>query len=128
MVDGRTARRSHSRKKGHLENRIREVIEMHLFDDGATEEKALCGADTSDDNRRSVKCYLEDRLHGAWGGTVCVGCKALAVPFAASLTQELEDESLLEEEEERRKLTVTISTETGQETAERLNEGSVIHV
>ena len=37
----------------------REVIEMHLFDDDAAEEKALCEADTSDDNRRSVKFYLE---------------------------------------------------------------------
>ena len=53
--------------------RRREMIEMHLFDDDAAEEKALCEADTSDDDRRSAMCYLEDRLHGAWVGTVCEG-------------------------------------------------------
>ena len=31
-----------------------EVVEMHLFDTDATEEKVLCGANTSADDRRDV--------------------------------------------------------------------------
>ena len=90
----------------------REVIEMHLFDDDAAEEKALCEADTSDDNRRSVKFYLEDRLHGPWVGAVCEGCKVRAMPFAVKLAQDLEDEGLLDEAEEYSQLAETLSKET----------------
>ena len=93
--------------------RRREVIEMHLFDDDAAEEKALCGADTSDDNRRSAMYYLEDRLHGAWVGTVCEGCKERAAPFALNLAQDLEDEGLPDEAAEYRELAETISGESG---------------
>ena len=41
-----------------------ESTESHLFDTDATEEKALCGADTSAAYRRAVGGYLESRLYG----------------------------------------------------------------
>ena len=66
-------------------DRRREVIEMHLFDDGAAEENALCEAGTSADDRRGMSGYLRDRFYGVWVGTVCEACKALAVPLAANL-------------------------------------------
>ena len=61
-----------------------ESTEFHLFDTDATEEKALCGADTSADYRRGVNCCLEDRLDGNWIGTVCEGCKSVAASFAVN--------------------------------------------
>ena len=93
--------------------RRREVIEMHLFDDDAAEENALCEADASDDDRRSAMCYLDDRLRGAWVGTVCQGCKERAAPFAVNLAQDLEDEGLPDEAAEYRELAETISGESG---------------
>ena len=93
-------------------NRRREVIEMHLFDDDAAEEKALCEADTSDDTRRSAMCYLEDRLHGARVGSVCERCKVLAIPFAVKVAKDLEAEGLLDEAEEYRQLAEKLQRET----------------
>ena len=57
-----------------------EMMEMHLFDNNARKENALCGADTSGDDLRDVNGYLEGcaafRL-----AAVCKGCKTLAVPL-----------------------------------------------
>ena len=94
-------------------NRRYEVGEMHLFDTDAREEKALCGVDTSADDRRGVNGYLEDRLYAVSVGVVCEGCKALAVPFAVNLTRDLEAEGRLDEAEEYRKLADTLLQETG---------------
>ena len=58
-------------------------------------------------------CYLEDRLHGAGVGTVCEGCKALAIPFAVNLAQDLESEGLLDEAAEYLELVETLLRETG---------------
>ncbi len=61
-------------------NGIHEMMEMHLFDDNARKENALCEADTSADELRSVDGYLDDRLYGSSVGTVCEGCKVLRRP------------------------------------------------
>ena len=90
-----------------------ESTESHLFDTDATEEKALCGADTSAAYRRAVGGYLESRLYGLSVGTLCEGCKAQAVPFAANLTRDLEAEGLVEEADEYRQLANTLLRETG---------------
>ena len=90
-----------------------EVREMHLFDTDAREEKALCGVDTSADDRKGVDGYLEDRLYGVSVGTVCERCKALAVPFAVNLITDMEAEGLLDEAEEYRQLADTLLRETG---------------
>ena len=92
--------------------RRREFMEIHLFDDNAAEERALCGADTSDDCIRSVKFYLEDRLHGADVGTVCEGCKKRAVPLAQAIAQDPEAEGLLDDAAEYRELVATLLRET----------------
>ena len=94
-------------------NKRREVIEMHLFDDDAAEEKARCEADTSHDTRRSAMCYLEDRLHGARVGVVCERCKVLAIPFAVKTSRDLEDDGLQDEVEEYRRLADALLRETG---------------
>ena len=94
-------------------NRRREVMEMHLFDTDAREEKALCEVDTSADDRRGVNGYLEDRLYGPSVGTVCEGCKALSVPFALNITRDLEAEGLLDEADKYRQLADTLLRETG---------------
>ena len=39
-------------------NRMYEVMEMHLFDENESRESALCGAASSADGRRSVNGYL----------------------------------------------------------------------
>ena len=71
-------------------NRRYEMMEMHLFDIDDREEKALCGQDTSVDDRTGVDYYLERRKDGLPVGTVCERCKALTVPFAVNHCQELE--------------------------------------
>ncbi len=90
-----------------------QMIEMHLFDDDAPEEKALCGADASDDYIRSAMCYLEDRFRGSDVGAVCEGCKGLAIPFAANLAQDLEAGELLASAAEYREVVETLLRETG---------------
>ena len=90
-----------------------EVREMHLFDTDAREEMALCGVETSADERRGANGYLESRLYGLWAGTICKGCKALSVPFALNITRDLEAEGLLDEAHEYRQLADTLLQETG---------------
>ena len=90
-----------------------EVREMHLFDTDATEEEALCGAETSADDRRGVNGYLEDRLDGNWIGTVCEGCKSVAAPFAVNRSRDLEAGDPLDKAEEYRQLAETLLRETG---------------
>ena len=63
-----------------------ELQEMHLFDEDADEEKALCGAETSH-NVRSVKYYLEDRVHGLRVRSTCQECKVLAMPLAEEIIE-----------------------------------------
>ena len=61
----------------------------------------------------SVDYYLERRKDGLEVGTVCEACKALAVPFAMSLTRDLEAEGWLDEADEHRQLADTLLRETG---------------
>ena len=44
---------------------------MHLFDEDAGRERALCGAASAADGRRTPSGYLEYRLGGHWVGSVC---------------------------------------------------------
>ena len=67
-----------------------ETWEQHLFDTDAREEEALCGVDTSADDRIGVDYYVDSRKNGLPVGTVCEGCKALAVPYAVNLIRDLE--------------------------------------
>ena len=88
------------------------VTEMHLFDDDAAEEEALCQGEAAVDYIRSAMCYLEDRLHGTQVGLVCEGCKERAIPFAVTLAKDLETEGLMDEAEEYRQLVETLERET----------------
>lgn len=85
-----------------------EVMEMHLFDSEAAEEKALCGEDSSSIERMSVGYYLEERLCGRPVGAVCERCKTLAMPLAEDIieemAQDLEDEGRLGDAEDCRGL------------------------
>ena len=88
-------------------------MEMHLFDENAARERALCGADASTDDLRGVNGYLEDRLYGNPVGVVCEGCKSRAAPFAVELSRDLEAEGLPEEAEEYREIARMLWKETG---------------
>lgn len=92
-----------------------EVVVMGLFDPNADEEKALCGEDSSANDRMGVDYYLEQRRDGLEVGTVCEACKALAVPFAIGLARDLEAEGRLKEADEHRQLAGTLLRETGLE-------------
>lgn len=85
-----------------------EVMEMHLFDAEAAEEQALCGKHITDTERISVGYYLEECLRGHPVGTVCERCKALAVPLAEDIMEEMaqdfEDEGRLGDAEDCRGL------------------------
>ncbi len=94
-------------------NRRYDMIEMHLFDTDAREERALCGIDTSADDRRGVNGYLDDRFYGHSFGTVCEGCKALVSPFVENVIREMEAEGLLDEADKYRQLADTLLRETG---------------
>ena len=96
------------------DSRRHEVFEMHLVDRNASEEEAVCGVDTSDDERMGVTYYLGMRKDGFAVGTVCQRCKAQAPPLAVSLSQELEDEGLPDDAEEYRRLAETLARDTGQ--------------
>ena len=52
-------------------------------------------------------------MYGLWVGTICEGCKALAIPFAANLTRDLEAEGLMDEADEYRQLVDRLLRETG---------------
>ena len=90
-----------------------EVMEMHLFDEYARRERALCGAASSADGRRSAICYLEDRLYGHSVGAICAGCKALVDPFAEDIIRDLEADGRLDEAQEYRRLAEMLLKETG---------------
>ena len=95
------------------DTRTGEVTEMHLFDTDAREEKALCGADTSADDRIGVDYYLGRRKDDLEVGTVCEGCKAQTVPFAVNRSRDKEAEGRLDEADEYRQLADTLVRETG---------------
>ena len=94
-------------------NREFELNEQHLFDENADNERAFCGAATSAVPRVSVAYYLEQRKKGIDVGTVCEWCKAFAPPFALRLSRDLEDEGMLDDAEEYRRLADTLREETG---------------
>ena len=93
------------------------IMEMHLFDENAREEEALCGVETLGEERRSVKFYLEDRVHGPPVGNVCQECKVLAAPLAWEIieaaVEEHEAEGLFDVAEDYRELAETLARETG---------------
>ena len=76
-------------------DRSYEVNEQHVFDECATEERALCGDASSADGRISVDCYMGRRKDGLEVGTVCEGCKAFVPPFARRLSRDLEADGRL---------------------------------
>lgn len=94
-----------------------EVMEMHLFDAEATEEKPLCGEDSSPVEQMSVDYYLEELLCGLPVGTVCDKCKALAMPLVEAIIEDmagdLEDEGRLGDAEDCRELLNTLAREMG---------------
>ena len=94
-----------------------EVMEMHLFDVEAAEEKSLCGEDSSSIERISLDYYLEERSHGHWVGTVCQECKALAMTLAKviinDMAKDLEAEGRLDDAEDCWKLLYSLARETG---------------
>ena len=95
----------------------KELMEMHLFDTEADEEKALCGEDSSPIELMSVGYYLEERLFGRPVGTVCERCKTLAIPLATvileDMAEDFEDEGRLGDAEDCRDLLNTLARETG---------------
>ena len=99
--------------------RRNEVIEMHLFDEDASEEKTLCGADVPAVYLKGVRGYLSERLNEIWGGATCEGCKVSTPRFAIMLAQKLEDDGLLEEAEEYRQLADMLQRETAQQPSGR---------
>ena len=88
-------------------------MKMHLFDENAALERALCGADASTDDLRGVNGYLEDRLYGNPVGVVCEGCKSRSAPFAVKTGRDLEAEGLTDEAEEYREIARMLWNETG---------------
>ena len=105
--------------EGRFKMTRHEAFEMHLFDEQAPEEHAFCGRDTTRTERRGLKGCLEDRLNGAWVGTVCHNCKALAMPLAENIiedmAQDMEGEGRWGEAEDWRQLADTLKKETGQD-------------
>ena len=91
----------------------REEKTMHLFDEDAAEEQALCGTDTSATERRGMRGYLQDRLDDRWVGTVCEECKALAAHFAMNISRDLEAYEKEDEAEDYRGLAGRLAGETG---------------
>ena len=88
-------------------------MEMHLFDENAALERALCGTDASTDDLRGVNGYLEDRLYGNPVGVVCEGCKSRSAPFAVKTGCDLEAEGLTDEAQRYRELARMLWKETG---------------
>ena len=93
------------------------VMEIHLFDAEAAEEKALCGEGSSSIKRMSVGYYPEDRLRGRTVGTVCDRCKTMAVPlaedFIEDMAQDLEDEGRSGDAEDCRRRSSRCGASTG---------------
>ena len=92
-----------------------ELFEMHLFDEDAAEEQALCGKDTADTERRGVRGYLEDRLYGNRVGTVCQDCKDRVAQFTRGIIDDLEADERMEEANEYRLLADTLAKERGRD-------------
>ena len=88
------------------------LIEMHLFDENAMEEKALCRNDVSVHDLITVQGHLERRRHELSLSTVCNACKGPAVEFARMRSAELADRGKTDEAEAYRRLAVTLSRET----------------
>lgn len=92
-----------------------EVIEMHLFDENAAKERARCGRNTTPTGRMGVREYVNDRLYGNRQRPVCQDCKALAMPLAEVIIEEmaedLEDEDRLADTEDCRELLNTLARE-----------------
>ena len=91
------------------------VFEMHLFDEDAAVEQALCAKDAPATDRKGVRGYLEDRLYCNWVGTICQDCKALAAPFTGKIIDDLQADGRVEEADEYRLLAGTLARETGQD-------------
>ena len=89
-----------------------ELIEIHLFDQHAREEKALCKADASVHDLITVQYYLERRRHELSLPTVCNACKGPAVEFARMRGSALADDGMSYEAESYRRLADTLSGET----------------
>ncbi len=85
---------------------------MHLFNAEAREEEALCGAETSVDDRISLQYYLERRLDDLAVGTVCERCKPRTVVFAMRLCREFLAEGRMDEAQEYRRLADRLTKET----------------
>ena len=94
-----------------------EMKAMHLMDTQADEEKALCGANVPADDLTGVDNYMERRKDGLPVGTVCQDCKALAMPLAEAIieemAQDLEDEGRLGDAEDCRELLNRLARESG---------------
>ena len=88
-------------------------MEMHLFDENAARERALCGADAPTDHLRGVNGYLEDRWYGNPVGVICEGCKSRSAAYAVKTSRGLEDEGLPDEAEEYREVARMLWNETG---------------
>ena len=98
-------------RRGH-EMMTCEVMEMHLYNPNADEEKAFCGEDASAIDRRGVNGYLQRRKDGLEVGTVCEACKALAVPFAVNVIPGLEADGRVDEAQAYRQLANRLARET----------------
>lgn len=94
-----------------------DVIDVHLFDENMRLDEALCGAQDSH-NVRSVKYYLEDRVHGPSVSNVCRECKVLAVPLAGEIIEaaieEHEAKGRFDVAEDYLGLASALTRETGQ--------------
>ncbi len=101
--------------EGRFQLTRHEVFEMHLFDEDAAEEQALCGKDTDNTERRGVRGYLEDRLCGNRVGTVCQDCEDRDAPFTRKIIDDLEADERLEEAHEYRLLADRLAKERGQD-------------
>ena len=89
------------------------VMERHLFDTEADEEKPLCEEEEFDSELIAAPYYLEDRLHGRPVGAVCGGCKVEVVSLALRISRDLEDDGDLDEAEDYRGLADRLARETG---------------
>ena len=90
-----------------------EVNEMHLFDENASRERALRGAASAADGRRSVERLPGGPEGGHSVGTVCEGCKTLVMPFARGRSiADLEADGRVDEAEEYRRLADMLLRET----------------
>ena len=106
-------RRDESLTVGVETSRRYEVMEMHLFDENASRERALCGDAGSSDGRIGLDYYMGQRKDGLGVGTVCEDCKAFVPPFARGRSRDLEADGRVDEAEEYRRLADMLLGETG---------------